>query len=184
MDCYESLYNHLIAYTCRKFYSRPVICELADDIVQQVFVEVLSCKDPYKLNFGYMSKACIHAGYRIFRRLDADKVMLSDYDEAISFLDGEEVVNEIISAEDTAEILSSLDVLKEIERVIILQHYFGDFSFAQIAKENGIKLNTVLSHHRRALEKLRSRLSIFSHERCKRADLRGQIKPKHFKSLL
>jgi len=46
-------------------------------------------------------------------------------------------------------------MLRDIEQIVITQRYYGDFSFAEIAKFNGLKLNTVLSHHRRALAKLR-----------------------------
>jgi DNA-directed RNA polymerase specialized sigma24 family protein len=56
-------------------------------------------------------------------------------------------------------VLESLKALRDIERVVITQRYYGDFSFAEIAKVNGLKLNTVLSHHRRALDKLRPQLT-------------------------
>jgi DNA-directed RNA polymerase specialized sigma24 family protein len=52
-----------------------------------------------------------------------------------------------------------LKVLREIERVVITQRYYGDLSFVEIANTNGLKLNTVLSHHRRALGKLRPQLT-------------------------
>jgi DNA-directed RNA polymerase specialized sigma24 family protein len=39
------------------------------------------------------------------------------------------------------------------------KEHYGDFSFAEIARINGLKLNTVLSHHRWALGKLRPQLT-------------------------
>jgi DNA-directed RNA polymerase specialized sigma24 family protein len=42
---------------------------------------------------------------------------------------------------------------------VITQRYYNDFSFAEIADRNGLNLNTVLSHHRRALAKLRPQLT-------------------------
>jgi DNA-directed RNA polymerase specialized sigma24 family protein len=79
--------------------------------------------------------------------------------EGTSLLDEKDIADEIIKAENADAILESLKVLRDIEQVVITQRYFGDFSFAEIAKANGLKLNTVLSHHRRALSKLRPQLT-------------------------
>ncbi len=166
----EELRTKLIEYVKTKFYSRPQIRELADDIVNQAFSEVLPNID--KCNFGYLAKACIHIAYRYFKRTDNEGKSILSFDDTLSFLDETDVVDELAESENTAEIFNSLDALKEIERVIVFQRYYGDFSFAEIARENSIKLNTVLSHHRRALEKLRPRLSALAGERIKqrRAD--------------
>ena len=79
--------------------------------------------------------------------------------EGTSLLDETDIVEEILQAEDTYAVLESLKVLRDIERVVITQRYYGNFTFAEIAKRNGLKLNTVLSHHRRALDKLRPQLT-------------------------
>ena len=73
----------------------------------------------------------------------------------LSFINEDDFVNDILKEEDTREILDSLEVLKQIERIIITQRYFGDLKFNEIAEKNNLKLSTVKSHHRRALEKLR-----------------------------
>jgi len=65
----------------------------------------------------------------------------------------------IEKAEDTVVILQSLQTLKQIEQIIISERYYGEFSFREISERHGINLNTVLSHHRRALEKLRPTLA-------------------------
>jgi DNA-directed RNA polymerase specialized sigma24 family protein len=74
-------------------------------------------------------------------------------------IDEIDVINEILQTETTDAVLESLKVLRDIEQIVITQRYYGDFSFAKIAEINGLKLNTVLSHHRRALGKLRPKLT-------------------------
>lgn len=165
MEEWGELRGKLIRFVELKFYSRPQIRDLAEDIVNETIVEVL--RHEGDCNFGYLSKACIHTAYRHFKRLDVDKRVLQGLDSVLEFVDDGDVVEEIISNEDTVAILTSLEVLKQIERVIVVQRYFGDFSFSEIAESNHIKLNTVLSHHRRALEKLRPRLSTFAVDREK-----------------
>ncbi len=159
MDEWEGLRAQLVRFVKSKFRSRPQIIECADDIVNEAVASTLNSRE--KCNFGYLSKVCIHGAYRVFKRIDSDSKLLTTVDGAIDFVDEHDVVDDIIKSHDAEEVLKSLDILKQIERVIILQRYYGDFSFASIAKANNIKLNTVLSHHRRALEKLRPKLSGF-----------------------
>jgi DNA-directed RNA polymerase specialized sigma24 family protein len=80
-------------------------------------------------------------------------------DVGVPLVDETDAAREIIAAEDTAAILESLATLRRIERIVINQRYYGNFSFAEIAEANGLKLSTVLSHHRRALAKLRPALT-------------------------
>lgn len=158
----DELWIQLVLFVRKKFYSRQQIFDLAEDIVNQAFLDVIKIEDSKKLNFGYLSKACIHIAFRLFKRNILEISVTEDYDDCLLFLNSESIVDEIIEKENSKEILDSLDVLKSIERIIIMQRYYGNYSFNQIAESNGLKLNTVLSHHRRALEKLRPLLSEFS----------------------
>jgi DNA-directed RNA polymerase specialized sigma24 family protein len=136
----------LIRYIKRKFASRSNIADAADDIVQDAFASV-----PKQLwNFGYLSKTALRLGYKRFSRWDANCLPLIDTDVA---------VNELESTEDTIAVLQSLETLSEIQRIVITERYYGQFSFADIAARHDVKLNTVLSHHRRALMKLRDELA-------------------------
>ncbi len=110
------------------------------------------------MNFGYLSVACLRIAYRMFRSKDFNlnaPMGLDDYSNVISERD---FVEELIAAEDTSVILSSMIVLRQIERIVVTERYFGNLRFSEIAKRHNIKLNTVLSHHRRALDKLRGYL--------------------------
>ncbi len=144
-----------------KFAGYPNVALLAEDIVQEAFLRLRSSKsyEPEKENYGYLSTVCIRLAYRIFMAQSSDFKQIYLDAEGTSLLDETDVAEEIIRAENAYAVLESLKILRDIERIVITQRYYGDFSFAQIAEANGLKLNTVLSHHRRALNKLRPQLT-------------------------
>jgi len=157
----RELHDELIRLIWRKFAGYPNVASLADDIVNDAYVRLRSSKryELEKENFGYLSVVCIRLAYRKFmsQATDFGRVYLDA--EGTSLLDETDIADEIIHAENTSAILESLKVLRDIERIVITQRYYGDLSFAEIANANGLKLNTVLSHHRRALGKLRPQLT-------------------------
>ena len=161
MDTVACLREQLAGYIKKKFYTRRNILDMTGDIVNQAFLDVMKspgfCADMY--NFGYMSKACIRVAYKVFHRNDKDSGIMANLGLTAPLIDEDNFVDEIERAEDTAFILDSLQTLKRIEQTIINERYYGNFTFREISENHGIKLNTVLSHHRRALEKLRPVLS-------------------------
>lgn len=150
----QELRQELRGYIKRKFYSRRNIVEVADDIVNQAFLDVAA----ENYNFGYMSVACLRIAYKVFHRHDQDSRVLVDINAA-PLIAEEHFVEEVEEAEDCAYIFESLQALKDIEQVIVRERYYGNYSFREISERHGIKINTVLSHHRRALEKLRPKFS-------------------------
>ena len=140
-----------------KFAGYPNVALLADDIVQSAYINLLSSKSyaPEKENYGYLSVACIRLAYREFMAQSAGFRQVSLDAEGTTLIDERDIADELLRAEDSGAVLESLKVLREIERIVITQRYYGEFTFAEIAQSNGLKLNTVLSHHRRALSKLR-----------------------------
>lgn len=157
----EDLRNQLVKYIQRKFTNIPDIYNLADDIVNEAWLKV-TCRNNVSngtdmsqlMNFGYLSMICIRLAYRLYREkhnqsLDTIDLLISEQD----------VVEQIISHEQASLVLQSLDTLREIEKRIVMLRYYSDCSFAEISRKTGININTVLTMHRRALEKLRPRLS-------------------------
>jgi RNA polymerase sigma factor (sigma-70 family) len=153
----DGLRMNLISYLKKKFCSRRNIVDMVEEIVNQTFLDVTKStgfsKDQY--NFGYMSVACIRTAYKVFHRNDNDKKIMICFDLNVPLIDEDSFVEEIENADNTEFIFQSLQTLKQIERIIINERYYEDFSFREISEKYGINLNTVLSHHRRALEKLR-----------------------------
>lgn len=157
MDKRGELRSKLLQLIKKKFWSRPGIIEYAEDIVDEAFLKLYEGKyySSDKENFGYLSTICIRIAFKYFKK---DYYGISNktcIDDCLNFISEKDFVYDILKSEDTAAILESLDKLKEIERIVITQRYYGNFTFAEIAEKNNIKLNTILSHHRRALEKLR-----------------------------
>ena len=162
LDEIDSLRMELVSYIKRKFYTRRNITDMADEIVNQVFFDVANSPkfidDRY--NFGYMSSACIRAAYKVFHRNEKENGIMISLNN-LPLIDEDNFVEEIEKTEDCVFIFQSLQTLKQIEQIIIKERYYGSFSFREISERHNINLNTVLSHHRRALEKLRPILSLY-----------------------
>ncbi len=176
MEAVEALRANLVAYVRRKFYARLNIADRADEIVSQTFHDVMKSPGFHVglYNFGYMSTACIRAAYKVFHRDDRDAEITVSFELAAPLIDEDSFVKEIEQSEDTAQIMLSLQTLKQIEQIIIRERYYGEFSFREISERNNINLNTVLSHHRRALEKLRPMLAKYFPERASKYHYGGR----------
>jgi RNA polymerase sigma factor (sigma-70 family) len=170
LEYVEDLRRKLISFVRRKFYTRRNITDMAEDIVQQAFHDAAE----EKWNFGYMSVSCIRAAYKVFHKNDRETELTVSCGLTAPLIAEEDFVAEVERAEDTAAIMQSLQVLKQIEQIIVRERYFGDFSFREISENHGINLNTVLSHHRRALEKLRPVLAKYFPERAPKYYYGGQ----------
>ncbi|MDR1689338.1 MAG: RNA polymerase sigma factor [Clostridiales bacterium] len=157
----DLLRNSLIAFIRRKFYSCANVAVLADDIVHEAYVALKKSPgySPEKENFGYLSAACLRIAYRQFMSQSRIQEKLTLDIPGTVIIDETDFVEEIMQAQDTKLILDSFGTLKAIERIIVTQRYYGNFSFAEIADANNLNINTVLSHHRRALEKLKPKLT-------------------------
>jgi RNA polymerase sigma factor (sigma-70 family) len=150
----EALRVSLVKLVRRKFVG---FWDAAEDIVHESYLKLRESRgfDEGKVNYGYLSVACVRTAYRRYMARGREVFM----DDWAGLVDETDVAEEIIRSEDAGAVLESLRVLREIERVVVTQRYYGDYSFAEIARVNGLKLNTVLSHHRRALAKLRPQLT-------------------------
>ena len=155
------LRRSLLRLIRKKFAGYENVMLLADDIVHDAYVRVRSSKSytPDKENYGYLSVVCIRLAYRKFMAQAKDFQQIYLDSEGTSLIDESDIVDELIREDDTSAVLESLKILRDIERIVVTQRYYNNFSFVEIAKQNGIKLNTVLSHHRRALQKLRPQLT-------------------------
>ena len=151
VESLEELRNELVRYIKRKFSNLNNIADIAEDIVHDAF---LVAKNEDHINFGYLSTVCIRLAYREYKRQKRQEI---DYVDLL--ISEDDVAVQIMERELASDVLSSLDTLREIEKTILTLRYYEDCSFSEISKKTGIKINTVLTTHYRALEKLRPRLS-------------------------
>ncbi len=66
----------------------------------------------------------------------------------------------LIRSETVQSVRGAIDSLSEAQRRVVLARMHGDQTFAEIAAESGLPLGTVLTHMRRALEKMRRVLDL------------------------
>lgn len=157
----EALRNSLVRLIQSKFRSYPNVGDLAEDIVHEAYLSLLTSRQytADKENYGYLSVTCVRLAYRLFMSQSRDQAQLSFDATGTRLVSETDVAAELLASEESDVILQSLAAVRDIERIVVTQRYYGDFSFTEIAEANGLKLNTVLSHHRRALEKLRPKLT-------------------------
>ena len=146
----DDLRKELVHFIRRKFSNLYNISNLAEDIVHDAF---LLTTNESQYNFGYLSTVCIRLAYREYKR---QKRQTTDYIDLL--ISEDDVVRQVMERETASAVLESLDSLREIERTILTLRYYEDCSFAEISRKTNVKLNTVLTIHYRALEKLRPRL--------------------------
>ena len=162
----EELREDLLRYLRRKFSNFDDIGLAAEDIVGQAYVNALKAPRGRELvgNFGYMAAICERVAFRLYRSSMAESASRATGVEPDEVDGGEDPAGLRLDEEAIAAVAASLETLREIERVIIERRYYGEVSFAEIARKTGLPLNTVLSQHRRALLKLRPRLAAYFDE--------------------
>jgi len=125
----EELRNSLLRLVRYKFAGYPNVVMLADDIVHTAYVNLKSSKSysPDKENYGYLSIVCIRSAYREFITQATEFKQISIDEEGTTLIDETDILNEILQTENAEAVLESLKVLRDIERVVITQRYYGDF---------------------------------------------------------
>lgn len=163
----KQMRESLLSFVRRRFSNIVDIGLSSEDIVDEAFAAVFSRPDGLSLsvNFAYLSTVCVHVACRVYRKLKSDSFEPAELDCLEDVRDFDDPSLPILREEAIKAIADSLCALRDVERAIVARRYFGDCSFAEISRDMGINLNTVLSHHRRALEKLRPRLASYFEEK-------------------
>ncbi len=153
----EDLRLRLVHYVRRKFSNLRDIHHVAEDIVNQAFCQCIGAKSytPDKLNFGYLATTCVHIAY------ETHEGEQREYPEADAQSDGigETTEEQVLKQIDSVSFLQHFETLREVDAQTLYLRYFAQYTFAEIALHLDRKLSTILSIHRRALQKLKPRLS-------------------------
>lgn len=154
---FPSIYNYI---------SRLVSTEEIDDLVQDTFVRIW--RNIKKVDFNKASfKTWIFtiARNRVIDYLRKKKTIsfsaMNKKDESFSesiIDESSSIEDEILKTEDVNQLNRALDEIDEIYREILILHYQEDMSFKEIGQLLNKPLNTVKSHHYRAILKLRGAL--------------------------
>ena len=69
-------------------------------------------------------------------------------------------VDTVILNEQKEQVIALLEQLKYADKAVYVERYIEEMTFQEIADKHGISINTILTRHRRFLEKLRVQLGI------------------------
>jgi RNA polymerase sigma factor (sigma-70 family) len=133
--------------------------DLADDVMQATFVKALEHGHEARVETsrGWLFRVAFHEALASRRRTSArDKGQrrLADFGARPH----EPPDAPLIRAEAVAAVRDALKALPEEQRRVVLARMHEDKTFAEIARETGLPLGTVLTRMRRGLEKMRKTL--------------------------
>jgi len=179
----QQLRNILTEYITRKFANLQDIENEAEDIVNQTFLKVWQA-GKRDLSFGYLSQIATNTAIDRFRQLRG-KIALNEIVE-LAVEDSTEFLQIEKTAISPADINLAISSLKKEEETVVRLRYYEDYSFAEIASELNLKLNTVLSHHQRGIVKLRNHFTTlcpdYDYQIIDKSELDSKT-PKHFRLL-
>lgn len=148
----------IVYRACLRILGRP---HDAEDVTQESFVTAYRAIGGYRGDGSLRGWLLRIATRQSFRRLSQKRptVELDSIGEkplADSSLDPTRVV---LAAEERDEIRHSVANLPEPYREVVALRFFGELSLAEVAEATGRPLNTVKTHLRRGLERLRPIIS-------------------------
>jgi len=145
----------LIRFIRVRFYNLQEIEQEAEDIVNQAFLKAC-IKDFSDLNFNYLAAIAVNEAIDRYKR-QRSQIRLESLENTLHDEDNHFSRSEI--EEDYQALALAREKLKATENKVIHLYYHEELNFVEISNRTGINLNTIISHHRRALSKLKAHLS-------------------------
>jgi len=147
-DEFVSQYTRFIAFAAR----RQVPDELVQDVVQNVFIELL--KDGRKVWARYDPRFRITTWLGLIVMTQADRLRRGRKPPP----DRAPELAQEVDCESIERVRGALSALSERERLMVALYYFDGLSTKEISATTGVPANTVASHLMRAREKLKEKL--------------------------
>lgn len=155
-------------YTNLLFYATRIVGEEeAEDVVQDVFVELWNRKDTVTLGDqiqAFLYRAVYTRALNVLKHRDVknsyEAVVLDIHKKRIEFYqpDSNDVVKRIEDRELRRELAEAINELPEKCKMVFKLSYLHDMKNKDIAETMGISLRTVEAHMYKALKFLRDRL--------------------------
>ena len=132
----------------------------AEDILHDVFVSFAECAVKLQLRTSLKSylSSCIANRIRSLHNIKSRQNVQNEVAESVEN-DNNEPVKLAILTEQSRQVETALSELPYQQREIIILHLHSQMRFKEIAKMQGISINTIQSRYRYGLEKLKSRLN-------------------------
>lgn len=139
---------------CLRILGRP---HEAEDVTQETFVAAFRSIRTYRGEGSLRAWLLRIATRQAFRRLSQRRttVELAEIPEPRLADASSEPTRIVIQAESQREVRDAVTALPEPYREVVALRFFADLSLAEVAEATGRPLNTVKTHLRRGLERLR-----------------------------
>ncbi len=162
----QSIYRDYYEKLCKQVYLLVRDSNIAEDIVQEVIVEIWNKKDQLNIQQSleaYLKRACKN---RSLNHLRDQKVKWEDESELYDVEDSNVSSEQQITYEELEqEICSCIDHLPEKCRLVFTLSRFEDMSYNEIADNLGISIKTVENQISKALRILREKIYKKSYEK-------------------
>jgi len=132
--------------------------ELAQDVVQDVFVKFAESLDGFELRGrikGYLATCVANRVRDRFRQMARDNCVEQNGRD----LSQGQPLDLAVQNEQLRRLAKALSQLPYEQREVIALKVYGGMSFRAIARQRGIRLGTVQSRYRYALDRLRSQVN-------------------------
>ena len=153
---YEKYLNHLLTLAMALLNNTSE----AEDVVHDVFVSFAKSTDDFKLigNLKSYLTTCVVNRARDRIRANQRQSMRPDESKSISSdVNGPD--HSIIYSEESQRLNQAIAQLPDQQRQAIVLHLKGQMKFREIAKLQGVSVNTIQGRYRYGLNKLRSILN-------------------------
>jgi len=132
----------------------------AEDVVHDVFVSFAKSAEDFKLIGSlksYLATCVINRARDRIRKNQRRTISLDESDSISSDSDGPEEL--VMCSEESEQLNQAIAQLPDEQREAIILHLKGEMKFKEIAKLQGVSVNTIQGRYRYGLNKLRSILN-------------------------
>lgn len=153
---YEKYFNHLLTLAMALLND----VSMAEDVVHDVFVSFVKSAEEFKLRGNLKSYLVTCVMNRARDRIRSNRrraVRLDRSDLISSEADGPEQT--IICSEESRRLNDAIAELGREQREVIVLRLKGEMKFREIARLQGVSVNTIQGRYRYGLNKLRSILN-------------------------
>ena len=149
-----ALETRAVYRTALRILGRP---EDAEDVTQETFVAAIRSIRSFRGDGPIRAWLLRIATRQAFRRLAARRPAerVEDVDERLTADSRDEPTRMLVAAERRDDIRRAVGALPEPYREVVALRFFGELSLAEVADATGRPINTVKTHLRRGLERLR-----------------------------
>jgi RNA polymerase sigma-70 factor (ECF subfamily) len=157
------LYDEYYNYLCSVVYKMLGDSALAEDITQEVFVEVWSRRDSLDVNIslrGYLRRVAVN---KTLNHIRSKKMNFEEENSVLQVPSNENSTQKILEAADLQKVINdSIDSLPDKCRVVFGLSRFEELSYKEISAELGVSIKTVENQISKALKLVRK--AVFDYE--------------------